>query len=179
MGFSSQIGIQEAIPPNATPQRLFFEKSTLRGKASQFLDSLAQCVNCMPTYSSHLIHFSSREIPDDGRSARRFLVLLGSQRFCKSPTNRFQRDVQHWLKHRWSAAISRLCSVSDLCSTPQSRFSKPPRAYRLFESRGTVVFDPQPPEVSLGCSSCLFTVGMTRRWQNIGPSKVLMSDEAT
>lgn len=61
----------------------------------------------------------------------------------------FNDDVQRWLKHRWSAAISRLLSVSGLCWTPQSGFSKPPRAYRQSDSidRSSVRFSSSRVEV--------------------------------
>lgn len=151
------------------------------------LDSLAQCLGCIPTHSDrHLLHLSSLELSHDGPPDHAEIFLLApspplrSQRFCKSPTNRFQRDVQHRLKHRWSAAISRLFSVSGLCSTPQSGFSKPPRAYRQSDSIGRVGFNFQASEVRcLGCWSCPITTGMTRRWQNIGPSKCWRPYEAT
>lgn len=142
----------------------------------------------MPRLHSHLprrlVLFSrlesSRAPVMVGQLGRGILLFLGSQHFCKSATNGFQRVIQRWLKHRWSAAISRPISVSGLCSTPQPGFGKPTKAYRLFERMGRVVFSLQPSELRcIGCWWCLVTLGMTRRWQNIGPSLVLANNEAT
>lgn len=146
--------------------------------ASSILDSLAQCLGCTPTLLDNLVPFSSLELSCDGRSARakvsgNFLHPLESQHFCKSPTNGFQRVVQRLAE---TPLVGRhkptFCGLG-LCSTPQPGFSKPPRAYRLFERLGRVALNLQPSELMcLGCSPCLVTVGMTRRWQNIGPSRV-------